>query len=164
MSALVDATVHVDPCESMCAAILMIASLVLTACGGAPAASGGGDLTSAAKAEGQLTVIALPHDWCNYGEAISGFNAKYGIKMNELLPDGGSGDEIEAIKANKDSAVERMHRIKALGHDTKKILLDGNIGQLMEPAELPPMHEPRKEPPAWAESRVWSQTVFHRRG
>ena len=30
------------------------------------------------------------------------------------------------------------------------VLLDGNIGQLMEPAELPPMRELRKEPPAWA--------------
>src|SRR5512139_259233 len=30
------------------------------------------------------------------------------------------------------------------------VLLDGNIGQLMEPAELPTMHELRKEPPAWA--------------
>ena len=26
------------------------------------------DLVTAAKAEGQLTTIALPHDWCNYGE------------------------------------------------------------------------------------------------
>jgi D-glycero-alpha-D-manno-heptose-7-phosphate kinase len=33
----------------------------------------------------------------------------------------------KTIKDNADAAVERMHRIKALGHDTKKILLDGNI-------------------------------------
>ncbi len=59
------------------------------------------DLVNAAQKEGQLTVIALPHDWVNYGEAISTFSKKYGIKINELNPDGGSGDEIEAIKANK---------------------------------------------------------------
>jgi putative spermidine/putrescine transport system substrate-binding protein len=59
------------------------------------------DLVVAAQKEGQLTVIALPHDWVNYGEAISTFSKKYGIKINELNPDGGSGDEIEAIKANK---------------------------------------------------------------
>ena len=59
------------------------------------------DLVTAAQKEGQLTVIALPHDWVNYGEAISTFAKKYGIKINELNPDGGSGDEIEAIKANK---------------------------------------------------------------
>ena len=33
----------------------------------------------------------------------------------------------KTIKDNSDDAVQRMHRIKALGHDTKKILLDGNI-------------------------------------
>ena len=60
-------------------------------------------LIAAAKAEGTLSTIALPHDWCNYGEMIEGFKAKYGIAVNELNPDAGSGDEIEAIKANKDN-------------------------------------------------------------
>jgi putative spermidine/putrescine transport system substrate-binding protein len=61
------------------------------------------ELIAAAKKEGNLTVIALPHDWCNYGEAISTFSTKYGITMNELNPDGGSADEIQAIVANKDN-------------------------------------------------------------
>ncbi|GGF12603.1 iron ABC transporter substrate-binding protein [Youhaiella tibetensis] len=61
-------------------------------------------LYEAAKGEGQLTVIALPHDWCGYGAVIDGFKAKYpGITVNELNPDAGSADEIEAIKANKDN-------------------------------------------------------------
>ena len=34
---------------------------------------------------------------------IDGFKAKYGLTVNELNPDAGSGDEIEAIKANKDN-------------------------------------------------------------
>ncbi len=58
-------------------------------------------LIAAAKAEGQLTVIALPHDWCGYGAVIADFKKKYGLKVNELNPDASSGDEIEAIKANK---------------------------------------------------------------
>ncbi|SHJ19985.1 putative spermidine/putrescine transport system substrate-binding protein [Aureimonas altamirensis DSM 21988] len=58
-------------------------------------------LVAAAKEEGQLTTIALPHDWCNYGEVIAGFKAKYGLTVNELNPDAGSADEIEAVKANK---------------------------------------------------------------
>jgi putative spermidine/putrescine transport system substrate-binding protein len=61
------------------------------------------DLVKAAQAEGELTTIALPHDWCGYGAVIEGFKAKYGLKVNELNPDAGSGDEIEAIKANKDN-------------------------------------------------------------
>ena len=48
-------------------------------------------LVAAAKKEGQLTVIALPHDWCNYGGMIDGFKAKYGLTVNELSPDAGSG-------------------------------------------------------------------------
>ncbi len=58
------------------------------------------DLIKAAKAEGELTTIALPHDWCNYGDVIEGFKAKYGLKVNEHNPDAGSGDENEPIKAN----------------------------------------------------------------
>ena len=60
-------------------------------------------LIAAAKTEGTLTTIALPHDWCNYGAVIEGFKAKYGLEVNELNPNAGSGDEIEAIKANKDN-------------------------------------------------------------
>ena len=61
------------------------------------------ELVKAAQAEGQLTTIALPHDWCNYGE-YRGLQGKYPeITVNELNPDAGSGDEIEAIKANKDN-------------------------------------------------------------
>jgi putative spermidine/putrescine transport system substrate-binding protein len=63
-----------------------------------------GDLEAAAKAEGMLTTIALPHDWCGYGGVIDGFKAKYPeISVNELNPDAGSADEVEAIKANKDN-------------------------------------------------------------
>ena len=61
------------------------------------------DLIAAAKQEGALTVIALPRDWCGYGALIDDFKAKYGLKVNELNPDAGSGDEIEAIKANKNN-------------------------------------------------------------
>ena len=105
-------------------ALFVIAATLLSACGGgavateapavateAPAvateapvaADPMADLIAAAQAEGMLTTIALPHDWCNYGEVIDGFKAKYGLEVNELNPDAGSGDEIEAIKANKDN-------------------------------------------------------------
>jgi len=58
-------------------------------------------LVAAAQAEGMLTTIALPHDWCNYGAVFEGFKAKYpGITVNELDPGAGSGEELEAIRAN----------------------------------------------------------------
>ena len=96
--------------------LLVLASMVLTACGGGGTATQGaatepatgGDATAqlyeAAKKEGMLTTIALPHDWCNYEAMFNGFKAKYpGITINELDPGAGSGEEIEAIKANKDN-------------------------------------------------------------
>jgi D-glycero-alpha-D-manno-heptose-7-phosphate kinase len=36
-------------------------------------------------------------------------------------------EQAKTITENRDAAVERMHRIKALGHDTKRILLSGDI-------------------------------------
>ncbi len=36
-------------------------------------------------------------------------------------------DQGKQITSNKDDAVNRMHRIKALGYDTKKLLESGNI-------------------------------------
>jgi len=85
--------------------VLVLVAMLMAACAPKTTTTGGDEdpLVAAAKAEGQLTVIALPHDWCNYGEAIEVFKAKYGLTVNELNPDAGSGDEIEAIKANKES-------------------------------------------------------------
>jgi putative spermidine/putrescine transport system substrate-binding protein len=68
------------------------------------AEAGGMDaLIAAAKAEGELNVITLPRDWCNYGEMMDTFSSRYGIKVNSLNPDGGSADEIQAIVDNKEN-------------------------------------------------------------
>jgi putative spermidine/putrescine transport system substrate-binding protein len=92
--------------------ILVGAILLLTACGGTntpattvkaadakSAADMGGmsALVAAAKADGQLNVIALPPDWANYGAIISGFTAKYGITVNSANPNGSSQQEVDAI-------------------------------------------------------------------
>jgi putative spermidine/putrescine transport system substrate-binding protein len=68
-------------------------------------AEGGGmdALVAAAQKEGELNVITLPRDWCNYGKMMDDFSTKYGIKVNSLNPDGGSADEIQAIIDNKDN-------------------------------------------------------------
>jgi putative spermidine/putrescine transport system substrate-binding protein len=58
-------------------------------------------LVTAAKAEGELNVIALPPDWANYGEVIKAFTAKYGIKVNSAQPDASSQDEINAANQLK---------------------------------------------------------------
>ncbi len=86
-------------------------AIVAAACSSNTPAGGSGSAASipgvaqtlidAAKAEGNLTTIALPHSWCNYGQMLTDFTSKFGIKINELNPDGGSKDEITAIEANK---------------------------------------------------------------
>lgn len=58
-------------------------------------------LIEAAKAEGELNVIALPPDWANYGAIIKAFSDKYGIKVNSAQPDGSSQEEINAANQQK---------------------------------------------------------------
>jgi putative spermidine/putrescine transport system substrate-binding protein len=96
--------------------LAVVAMFVVAACGGtsnntsascsestaktatSAAACGGMDaLVAAAKAEGKLNIIATPPDWANYGEAINGFQAKYGIKITSDNPNGSSQDEINAV-------------------------------------------------------------------
>jgi putative spermidine/putrescine transport system substrate-binding protein len=62
------------------------------------AKAGGGlkALATACKKEGQMNIIADPHDWANYGEIITGFAKMYKVKMNEANPNGSSQDEINA--------------------------------------------------------------------
>jgi putative spermidine/putrescine transport system substrate-binding protein len=82
----------------------------LASCGGTaaeatpwPVTASAEDVLAAAQKEGTLTTIALPHDWANYGEIIETYKTKYNMQVNELNPDAGSADELEAIRANKDS-------------------------------------------------------------
>ncbi|HCS61253.1 MAG TPA: ABC transporter substrate-binding protein [Microbacterium sp.] len=59
------------------------------------------DLEAAAKAEGQLNVIALPRDWANYGEVLDLFAETYPeITINEASPDVSSQEEITAAETN----------------------------------------------------------------
>ncbi len=60
-------------------------------------------LVAEARKEGQLNVIALPHDWANYGEIIATFKKKYRfLKMQEDNPNGSSAQENQAIRSLKD--------------------------------------------------------------
>lgn len=58
-------------------------------------------LIEAAKAEGELNVIALPPDWANYGQIIAAFTEKYGIKVNSAQPGASSQEEINAAVQQK---------------------------------------------------------------
>ena len=91
---------------------LLALALAVSACGSEtsspdPSAtqtpgSGFAALIEAAKEEGTLNTIALLDQWCNYREVIDAFKTTYGIAVNELDPNAGSNDELDAIKASRD--------------------------------------------------------------
>jgi len=83
------------------AATISILAIAIAASTHFASASSLDALVEAAKAEGQLTIIALPPDWCGYWRTIESFKAKYGLTVNELNPGADSGEQIEALKANK---------------------------------------------------------------
>ena len=67
-------------------------------------ASGSTDMASlvkAAEAEGQLNVITLPSNWANYGTIMKDFSAKDHIHISDAIPEGSSGQEIQAIQTEK---------------------------------------------------------------
>ena len=81
--------------------VLASASAVAMLTAGVASAQTMDELIAGAQAEGMLTTIALPHSWCNYGEVIAGFKEMYPfLEVNELNPDAGSADELEAVRAN----------------------------------------------------------------
>jgi ABC-type Fe3+ transport system substrate-binding protein len=99
-------------------ALALTTALTLTACGGGDDSGGGSDsdaatatsaddlggmdaLVKAAKAEGELNVIALPPDWANYGAMLDAFTEKYGIKINSANPSGSSQDELNAVTSQR---------------------------------------------------------------
>ena len=60
---------------------------------------GGVDAVCAAgKTEGQVNLIATPNNWANYGQMITDFQTKYGIKVQSDQPDVDSQAEITAAQ------------------------------------------------------------------
>ena len=63
------------------------------------AAAGGVDAVCAqGKVEGQVNLIATPPDWANYGQMITDFQTKYGIKVQSDQPDADSQTEINTAQ------------------------------------------------------------------
>jgi len=99
-------------------AIVALAATTLTACSAGAATDTASDvdaatattaedfggveaLVTAAEAEGELNVIALPENWANYGAIITAFEEKYDITVNSADPDVSSAEEITAAENQK---------------------------------------------------------------
>ncbi len=134
-------------------ASVLIASLVLAACGGAatpapteapapvvttapetaappppPTQSVMDTLVAACKTEGMVTIIATPGFWANYKEIFSIFETTSGVKINSLDENAGSADELAAIEANKGNKGPQAPDIIDVGYAYGKTAKDA--GQL----------------------------------
>jgi len=74
---------------------------------------------------------------------------------NQMVKGGGHGDffPIVLAPATVQESIDLINLAFDLAEKYRSIVLvvvDGNIGQMMEPAELPPMREIPKDPPTWA--------------
>jgi 2-oxoglutarate ferredoxin oxidoreductase subunit alpha len=74
---------------------------------------------------------------------------------NQMVKGGGHGDYFPIVlaPASVQEAIDYIGLAFDLAEKYRSIALvvvDGNIGQMMEPAELPPMRELPTEPPEWA--------------
>ena len=54
-----------------------------------------------AKREGRINTMALPPDWANYGEIMSTFQRRYGLKLTNDNPDASSAQENQAVRSLK---------------------------------------------------------------
>jgi putative spermidine/putrescine transport system substrate-binding protein len=59
------------------------------------------ELVKQAKKEGTINTIALPPDWANYGEIMSTFKKRFGMKLTNDNPDGSSAQENQAVRSLK---------------------------------------------------------------
>jgi putative spermidine/putrescine transport system substrate-binding protein len=117
-------------------------------------------LTAAAKTEGSLTTIALPHDWANYGEIIETYKKKYGLEVNELNPDAGSADELEAIRANKESKGQQAPDVIDIGvAHTETAMKDGLLAKY-KVATWDSIPEDAKNPDGFWWSEYYGVLVF----
>ncbi|HEX9044043.1 MAG TPA: ABC transporter substrate-binding protein [Candidatus Limnocylindrales bacterium] len=86
------------PAESASAAASPAASVDAKTATSAADFGGVDAVCAAGKAEGQVNLIATPPDWANYGQMITDFQNKYGIKVQSDQPDADSQTEINTAK------------------------------------------------------------------
>ena len=59
------------------------------------------EIVRQAKREGAINTIALPPDWANYGEIMSTFKRRYGLRLTNDNPNASSAEENQAVRSLK---------------------------------------------------------------
>jgi len=120
---------------------------------------GGVDAVCAAgKAEGQVTLIATPPDWANYGQMITDFQNKYGIKVQSDQPDADSQTEINTAKQL--AGTGRQPDIFDLG--TVVALANTDVYAPYKPATWADIPDANKEPTGlWINNYTGFETISY---
>ena len=125
-------------------------------------AAGGMDkLIEAAKAEGELSTIALPDSWANYVQIKKDFLAKYDfIKHNDLNPDGSSAQEIEAIKSNAGNKGPQNPDVIDVGFSWGKSSIEEGLLQPYKVATWDTIPDAAKDPDGYWYGDYYGTLVF----
>ncbi len=97
-SASTAASASAAPSESAAASASASAAVDMKTLTSADQAGGVDAVCAAGKTEGTVNLIATPPDWANYGQMITDFQNKYGIKVQSDQPDADSQTEINTAK------------------------------------------------------------------
>ncbi|MBI1278969.1 MAG: ABC transporter substrate-binding protein [Anaerolineaceae bacterium] len=125
-------------------------------------AAGGMDkLIEAAKAEGELSTIALPDSWANYVQIKKDFFAQYDfLKYNDLNPDGSSAQEIEAIKANAGNKGPQNPDVIDVGFSWGKSSIEEGLLQPYKVATWDTIPDAAKDPDGYWYGDYYGTLVF----
>lgn len=124
-------------------------------------AAGGMDkLIEAAKAEGEVTIIATPSDWANYGEIKTAYQTKYGLALNDINQSAGSGDEIEAIKINNTNKGPQNPDIVDVGLSWGQSSIDAGLLQPYKAATWDTIPDDLKDPDGYWVGGYYGTLVF----
>lgn len=125
-------------------------------------AAGGMDaLIEAARAEGELSTIALPDSWANYVQIKKDFFTKYDfLKHNDLNPDGSSAQEIEAVKANNINKGPQNPDVLDVGFSWGKVGIDEGLFQPYKVATWDTIPDEVKDPDGYWYGDYYGTLVF----
>ncbi len=101
-------------------------------------------LVAAAKAEGQVNLIALPDTWANYKGILASFRDRYGINAPVANPDASSADEITAIKTLRNQP--DMPEAVDVGPSFTKQMIDEGLLDPFKPSTWDEIPEALKDP------------------
>jgi len=135
--------------------LVVIAAMMLTACGGGTGASTGTDKLAGAKAEGQVISYGMSDDWVNLGETWKTIEGKYSIVHTDT--DMTSAEQITRLLAEKDAPVLDVADI---GYDFLGKLLAENLAATYKNANWDKIPDQFKDADGRWAAAYWGAIAF----